>query len=42
VIIEKIMDEKGMRKSKGKSHNRVGSWSFLFFEVSGGWIGCVL
>ncbi len=26
VVIEKIMDEERMRKSKGESHDRVGRW----------------
>jgi hypothetical protein len=26
VVIEKIMDEERMRKSKGESHDTVGSW----------------
>ncbi len=36
VVFEKIMDERRMKKSKGESNNRMGSWSFLLFFWSVG------
>ncbi len=35
VVIEKIMDEERMRKSKGESHDRVGRWKNMRLTEGG-------